>query len=147
MFHLLLFFTYSRLYWTDKRTLVTSMVTGNRSIILNERLLCPHSITLDHSFYKLYWVDYCAYQIEALNMRTLTHSIALHSQLHLARFISGIAHFHDALYWTEVGSIFFINETSRNRVVKLYTGDSREMLTGIQIVHPSQQPTGWKLLL
>ena len=119
------------------------MVTGNRSVVLHEKALCAQSVTLEYSSYKLYWVDYCAYQIEAMNMWTLDHSIALHSQLHLPRFISGIVHFHDALYWTEMRSIFFLNET-KDRVVKLYPGDSSEMLTGIQIVHPSRQPTGLK---
>lgn len=124
----------------------TSVVTGNRSVtLLYSKALCAQSITLDHSSYKLYWVDYCAYQIEAMNMWTLDHSIALHSLLHLPRFVSGIVHFYDALYWTEVNGIFFLNET-KDRVVKLYPGDSREQLTGIQIVHPSRQPTGLKIV-
>ena len=79
-------------------------------------------------------------------MWTLDHSIALHSQLHLPRFVYGIVHFYDMLYWTEVSSIFFLNETKKDRVVKLYPGDSREQLTGIQIVHPSRQPTGLKIV-
>jgi len=77
-------------------------------------------------------------------MKTLDHSIAVHSQSHFSRFARGIVHFYDSLYWTEVSSIFFLNETRGDRVVELY--DSRESLTGIQIVHPSRQPTGLKIV-
>lgn len=129
-----------------KKSVTTAMVTGNSSVVLHKKALCAQSVTLEYSSYKLYWADNCAYRIEAMNMWTLDHSIALNSQSHLTRFISGIVHFYDTLYWTEVSSIFFLNETKKDRVVKLYPGDSREMLTGIQIVHPSRQPTGLKIV-
>lgn len=125
-----------------KTVLETAMVTGNRSVPLRDKLLCPQSLTLEYTSYKLYWADLCAYQIEAMNMKTLDHSIAVHSQSHFPRFIRGIVHFYDSLYWTEVSSIFFLNETRGDRVFKLY--DSRESLAGIQIVDPSRQPTGLK---
>jgi len=126
-----------------KNTIETATVRNSEeSTMVHNGLHCTGSLTLEYRPYKLYWVDNCVYQIEALDMMTMNHSIRVNSRLHLVRFTSGIVHFRDTLYWTELTEIISLNETKGEKVSILLRLPSLDSLSGIQIVHPAQQLTG-----
>lgn len=96
-------------------------------------------LTLDYSSHTVYWIDYCSYRIESLNMNgdSSTHSAPVSKTI---AFPSGITQLEDMIYWTEPTQIFAVNKTRGEPVVQLYRGYSNNKLGGLEIVHTSKQP-------
>ena len=120
-------------------------VTGDAIKILHTEGTCNWPITLDYSTHTIYWMDYCLYRIESLNMNgdIVTHSIPVRKTI---LFSYGISQFEDTIYWTEPTKIFSVNKSTGQPVVELYRGYSNNQLAGLEVVHASKQPPGGFIL-
>lgn len=108
---------------------------------LYTQVTCAAPLTLDYSTHTVYWIDYCSYRIESLNMNgdSSTHSTPVSKTI---VFPSGITQLKDMIYWTEPTQIFAQNKTRGESVVQLYRGYSNNKLGGLEVVHTSKQPPG-----
>ena len=129
------------LYWADRTTnsIERVAITGAARETLYTRVTCAAPLTLDYSSHTVYWIDYCSYRIESLNMNgdSSTHSAPVNKTI---VFPSGITQLEDMIYWTEPTQIFAVNKTRGEPVVRLYRGYSNNQLGGLEIVHTSKQP-------
>ena len=116
-------------------------VTGDAVEILHTEGTCNWPITLDYSTHTIYWMDYCLYRIESLNMNgdSSTHSVPVRKTI---LFSYGISQFEDMIYWTEPTKLFGVNKSTGQPIVELYRGYSNNQLAGLEVVHANRQPPG-----
>ena len=131
------------LYWSDtvSQSIQMVSVTGDGRQTFHSNTPCVTAMTVDYAFHTIYWIDMCTFLIESLRLDgdSSTHSFPLDASIF---FPSGLTVYRDLLYWSASSGIFMGNTSVSNTVgVSVFTTRNTRA-TGVQVVHPSQQPGG-----
>ena len=121
------------------------MVTGDAKWTLYTATSpCIWPLTLDYSSYTIYWINYCTFRLESMSMDGSMEKQSL--DVGEVYFSSGITQFKDEIYWTQrrntISSVLSVNKTHGEDVKLVFSGSSTLRLGGIEVVHPSRQPSG-----
>ena len=132
------------LYWSDSTSRSIEMVSvqGDSRSTFHTNIDCANALTIDYASHIIYWIDQCTFEIESLRLDgdSMTHSFPLNS---IIFFSSGVTIYENTLYWAGGSGIFSANRSeSENPEIKHIFITSNTRATGIQVVHPSQQPSG-----
>ena len=129
------------LYWSDSRSESIEMVsvTGNNRSTFHGDVTCAQALSIDYSDHTLYWIDQCRYEIEAIRLDgdTSTHVYPFDVAIF---FPSALANYNSELYFSAAQGIYKANRDS-GEVEQVYR-ISGTRGTGVQVVHPSNQPPG-----
>ena len=113
---------------------------GTQTVLYEESTLCLDALTMNYPILSIYWNLGCRKSIDVIKMDgTGYRNIYDGNNMIVANAVSeGIAHFKDALYWTDTERVFKLNTTTNN-VEKIL---ENRMPSGIRIFHSSLQPSG-----
>ena len=116
-------------------------VTGDDRSNFHRGISCAYALSIDYSNHTLYWIDQCTFEIEALRLDgdSSTHSYPLDSTIF---FASGLTIYQGILYWAEASGVFMANPFDSDAESEQVFVARNTRATGVQVVHPSQQPPG-----
>ena len=120
-------------------------VRGDSHSTFHRDVSCVTTMTVDYTSHTIYWIDQCTFQIQSLRLDadSSTHSLTLDPSIF---FPTGLSVFQDVLYWTAWSGVFKANQSDDNPEMELIFSTGSTRPTGLRVVHPSQQPSGKKIL-
>ena len=116
-------------------------VTGDDRSTFHTDIQCALAMSIDYASHTLYWIDQCNFAIEALRLDgdSSTHTYPFNA---LIFFPSSVTVYHDLIFWAAASGLFRANQSdSGSGSVQIHTTVNTRA-TGVQVVHPSQQPPG-----
>ena len=118
-------------------------VDGNRKDIMRREVICPGTVTLEHRTRSVYWSDVCTFEIQASKIDGSDHSVVVGAQLNtgLVQFSFGLGHYQNTIYWTQQRKLVKYDISLKDRQT-LFNSSQAQPLNGLQVVHPSKQPSG-----
>ena len=118
-------------------------VTGDNRATFHGDLDQIGAMSVDYATHTLYWISQFTYEIEAIRLDrdASTHSYPFSRPIF---FASAMAIYQNLLFWAETRGVYRANMDVEDDIVQMFaTGSTRA--TGVQVVHPSQQPLGMLL--
>lgn len=115
-------------------------VAGDNRATFHEDLYQIQAMVVDYTTHTLYWISQYTYEIEALRLDrdANTHSYPFTRPIF---FASAMTIYQNFLFWSESTGVYRANMDLEDNIVRMYaTGSTRA--TGVQVVHPLQQPLG-----
>lgn len=115
-------------------------VTGENHETFHGDLFCIQAMSVDYRTHTLYWINQCTYEVEAIRLDgdASTHAYPFNRPIF---FASALAVYQNLLFWAESGGVYRANRDVEDDIVRMYA-TSGTRATGVQVVHPSQQPQG-----
>ena len=132
------------LYWSDSTSNSIEMVSvrGDDRSTFHTNVACANTLSIDYTSHTLYWINHCSLEVEGLRLDgdTSTHAFPLDHDIF---FPGGLTVFNGIFYLAEERGVISANVSREDEPdIRILYHTTGTRATGIQVVHPSQQPPG-----